>query len=309
VTGASLYGLVLRIIVKADLGRVNRTFGEGSLSSSTVRQLEGTLENEPNLGDYRVVDWKIFNKLTARKRNIMDFSVCRFGIILLSVNAVVEREFRKVLPENFDILATRIKTLYSDAETFSRSMESAIDAGDLLRDSHVDVVNLACTSGTSLRGIDGERKLSDAISSRANAPCITTAQALIRGLKELNLKRISVATPYIKDVYEGEKKFIESNGIEVVNITGLPALDAWGIASQPPETAYSLAKKVDSPVSDGIFVSCAALRSIEVIEKLESELGKPVFSSNIAAMWAMLKEMKFEGTINNYGSLLRTLAL
>ncbi len=228
----------------------------------------------------------------------------RLGVILLSVNVNLEYEFRKVIPDNFAIAATRIKTLYSDAKTFSKSMENALDAADLLRDAKVDVVNLACTSGTSLRGVEGEKDLSDSISKRAGAPCITTAQAVVQALKQLGLEKIAVATPYKLEFWEAEKSFLENSGFKVLKIRGMEELDAWGIVSQPPETAYEIAKKVDSKDADGIFISCAALRTIEVLEKLEKELGKPVISSNTAAMAALLRKVGYKGKIQGYGSLL-----
>src|SRR5699024_4107338 len=51
----------------------------------------------------------------------------------------------------------------------------------------------------------------------------------------------------------------------------------------------SLAASVDRPEADAVFISCGALRSIDIIEELEQKFGKPVISSNQAMMWDMLR--------------------
>jgi len=46
--------------------------------------------------------------------------------------------------------------------------------------------------------------------------------------------------------------------------------------------AYEFAKKLNHEDADEIFISCTNFRAIEYIEKLEQELDKPVFTSNMA---------------------------
>jgi maleate isomerase len=40
---------------------------------------------------------------------------------------------------------------------------------------------------------------------------------------------------------------------------------------------------------DTFFISCTQLLTMDVIEKLESKLGKPVITSNQCSLWAGLK--------------------
>jgi maleate cis-trans isomerase len=73
-----------------------------------------------------------------------------------------------------------------------------------------------------------------------------------------------------------------------------------------PSSAYISAKEVDVPEAEAIFISCTAWRTIEIIELLEKDLGKPVITSNQATMWAILKKMGIRG-VEGYGKLLREL--
>ena len=67
----------------------------------------------------------------------------------------------------------------------------------------------------------------------------------------------------------------------------------------------NLPRRVWQPDADGMFISCTNLRTIDVIARLEAELGVPVISSNLATCWGVFCEhwdimIQFEG----YGRLL-----
>jgi len=76
------------------------------------------------------------------------------------------------------------------------------------------------------------------------------------------------------------------------------------IAEVSKETLYHLAKEVDHPESEAVFISCTNLHTIEIIEKLENDLQKPVITSNQATMWNMLRMAGVNDKIEGYGQLL-----
>ena len=80
--------------------------------------------------------------------------------------------------------------------------------------------------------------------------------------------------------------------------------DAIEIATVTKETVDSLASGVNEPESEAIFISCIALHTIEVIDKLEYDLKKPVISSNQATMWHLLRLANVNDNIERYGQLL-----
>jgi maleate cis-trans isomerase len=58
--------------------------------------------------------------------------------------------------------------------------------------------------------------------------------------------------------------------------------------------------------ADGVLISCGGLRTFEVIETLERDLGLPVVTSNQAALWAGLRMTNVKDPVQGYGRLLRT---
>ncbi len=76
------------------------------------------------------------------------------------------------------------------------------------------------------------------------------------------------------------------------------------IYDETPERAYELARRADVPAAQAVFMSGVGMPTIEVLGKLERELGKPVLSSASAMMWNALRTAGYSGPVAGYGSLL-----
>ena len=70
-----------------------------------------------------------------------------------------------------------------------------------------------------------------------------------------------------------------------------------------PEVAYARAREVDDDRAEAVFISCTGFRTIEIIEKLEAELGKPVISSNQASLADCLRKLGVAEVRPGFGSL------
>ncbi|MFQ6042036.1 MAG: maleate cis-trans isomerase, partial [Candidatus Poribacteria bacterium] len=209
----------------------------------------------------------------------------------------------RMAPEGINIYAARMRNATVDVEN-TRDMLSHLNrAVDELASAKMDVIAFACTAGSFFEGTSGEQELKTTIERIASAPAVTTSGAVVEALRTLNLTKIVVATPYPDDMNSLERKFLATNGFDVLDIDGLGIVDAWSIGAVTPEETYEFAMKIFCPDADGMFISCTNLRTIEVIERLEKETGKPVVTSNQATFWACLKAIGYTGTIQGYGTL------
>jgi maleate cis-trans isomerase len=216
----------------------------------------------------------------------------RIGLIVPSLNVTIEPEFNSYAPPDISILATRLLLPKGDMEHLAQMAEDTEDACDLLSTAKVNVVAYACTTGSLIKGIEWERELAKRMESRVKVPAVTTASAVIDALRKLGLSRVAVGTPYINEVNAAERRFLEESGIEVTQIKGLGYVDGESLHKEPPETALKLARSVDSPNAQGIFLSCTDLKTFTMIDEIERALGKPVVSSNSATLWKSLEVMK-----------------
>jgi maleate isomerase len=94
-------------------------------------------------------------------------------------------------------------------------------------------------------------------------------------------------------------------GFEITNIQGLNLEKDSDMIRVRPEFLAEFAASVDTPDADALFISCGALRSLDIIEALEQKVGKPIICSNQAMMWDVLCRAGINDRIEGYGSLLR----
>lgn len=231
----------------------------------------------------------------------------RIGLMIPSSNTTMEEEFRRLLPDGVSLHTARMRLKKATVDELENMEKYMDEAANELADAKVDILVFGCTTGSLIKGYGYDLKLNSRMTEITGIPSVTTATAVIEALRELDINSVCIATPYIKELDEREKKFLEDNGFNVINIKGLGIVDNIEIGKLDPLVAYRLAKEVYNPKCDGIFISCTNFRTIEIIEKLELDIGKPVISSNQATFWAALKRLKIKDKIENYGSLLRRL--
>ena len=72
----------------------------------------------------------------------------------------------------------------------------------------------------------------------------------------------------------------------------------------PSHMVEELAESINSPECDLIFLSCTDLASLDLLEKLEAKLGKPVISSTQATFWKTLRTCGISDKLEHCGRLL-----
>ncbi len=124
-------------------------------------------------------------------------------------------------------------------------------------------------------------------------------------LNALNTTRIAVATPYLHEVNIIERDYMQERGFDILNIEGLGIEKDEDMVRVAPSYIAEFAASVDRPDAEALFISCGALRSVEVIDQLEQQLQKPVVTSNQALVWDCLRQAGINDRLDGYGTLLR----
>lgn len=228
----------------------------------------------------------------------------RVGMIVPSVNAVVEPDFAWISPRGMTFHTTRIPLTATTPEGLREMNRSVADAAGLLAHLSPDLIVFACTSGSFVDGEDGLQRQIEQISRIGKCPVVATSRAIIDAFRFLGITRIDVATPYLDSVNRVERNFFEGHGVGVTSLVGL-GLSGPAIREVPPADIITLARQANTADSQALFLSCTDLRALEVIEQLEAELGKPVLSSNQVTLWAVLRAL---GAPVNYPGFGRILA-
>ena len=228
----------------------------------------------------------------------------RIGLLVPSVNTVVEPEFNRMIPDGINVYAARMRNQRSDVEDSKAMLQYVERAADELGSANVDVIAFACTASSFVEGVEGEIELRDQIERAGEAKAVTTSGSVAGALRTLGVRRVAVATPYPDELNVLEKQFLEDEGIEVLTIAGMGIVDAFSIGKVTPQETYEFARRVWQDDADGMFISCTNLRTIDVLARLEAELNVPVISSNLATCWGCLRAVGHHDSIDGHGRLL-----
>ncbi len=203
----------------------------------------------------------------------------------------LDREIWRWVPDEVTLLLNR--TPYVD-HPVSIALAEAVSDEDGVRRATRDVlaaeprcVAYACTSGSFVNGVAGERRLVAAMRSAGAPHAVTTSGALVEALAALGINRVALATPYVEDVTVRLRDFLAETGTETVASAGLGLRS--GIWRVPYDVTTKLVRDADSPNAEAVFVSCTNLPTYDIIAPLEAELGKPVLTANQVTLWSALR--------------------
>jgi maleate cis-trans isomerase len=221
----------------------------------------------------------------------------------------METEFWRIAPHGVSVHSARIAGGRHGTPEELRSMENASKkAAEDVAMIEPDVVVYGCTSGSFFEGPEWNKKICAQLSAITRAPTVTTAGAMAECLLAGGHKKVDVVTPYVELTNERLKQFLKAHGIEVSKLGTFDMLDMFDHAKIQPEEIYQKVKEIASPDAEAVFVACTQLRALEVVDMLERDLGKPVYSAVQASAWQAYSEMGVDPKITDCGSLLRSLS-
>jgi maleate isomerase len=229
----------------------------------------------------------------------------KIGFVLLATEQTIQDDVMRLRPEGVGIHFARAFIPDSITnETLGAQADLLADAAaSLLPDGSLDVVCYACTSGSLVIG--EERVHAELAKGNPNARPTSLIAGVIKALRTLGARSIAVATPYLDEINAREAAYLESAGFKVVNIEGLNLERDSDMVRVTPRYLLEFARSVDRADADALFVSCGALRSLDIVDELEQRVGKPVVVSNQAMIWDTWRMADIDDRIGGYGRLFR----
>jgi maleate isomerase len=228
----------------------------------------------------------------------------KIGYVLLATEQTIQDDVMALRPDGVGVHFARAPIPDSiTAETLAAQVDHLADAAaTLLPDGSLDVVCYACTSGSLVIG--EERVFAEFRKGAPNAEPTTLITGVIRALRAVGAKSVAVATPYLEEIDRQEDDYLRAAGFDVVNIDGLRIEKDSDMVRVPPAYIVDFALSADRPEADALFISCGALRTLDVVGEIERRAGKPVICSNQAMIWDCLRRAGIDDRIQGYGRLL-----
>ena len=245
-------------------------------------------------------------KSTYIKPQFKDNTNPRIGLVALSTDFSIERDFNSIfLNLPIDLFVNRLpfynpltdKNLVKMTEKLTEVTEN------ILPNQTLDAVAYGCTSGTIVAGVD--QIINKIQSAKPNCKVITPITSAVNALKHLNLKKISVFTPYPQAINEKVINYFKNEGLVIQSFASFNLESDLDIGKIDPQYLLEVLTKIDTSDAEALFISCTALPVFEIIQELENKIKKIVLSSNQALIWDSIRSVGYNSSIEGYGKLLR----
>jgi len=230
----------------------------------------------------------------------------RIGLIALATDFRIEKDFINVIKDqDIDFFVNRIHCYAPLTSENLIKMSNTVTeiSEDILPNEKIDCVVYGCTSGTIAAGYDTIKKKVNL--AKPEAKVTTPSTAAINALRKMNIKNISIFTPYSKALNDDVVKYFESQDFKITSNAYFDITNDLDIGKVDEDYLYKTLLEMDLGNADCLFISCTALPALSIIEKLEKKLNKVVLSSNQVLIWDTLQSIGKKSSIDGFGKLFK----
>ena len=241
----------------------------------------------------------------------------RIGQIVPSSNTTMETEIPAILrgresvePERFTFHSSRMRMKKVTKEELAAMDADSDRCAAELADARVDVLGYACLVAIMSMGkgyhCQSQQRLQDVTAREgAPAPVVTSAGALVDGLRTLKARKIAMVAPYVQSLCTMVAEYIEHEGIEVVDRIALEIPDNLEVGRRDPMALVDIYKGLKLDGIDALVLSsCVQMPSLAAIPIVEQECGLPVVSASVCTTYQMLQKLGLRTYAPNAGALL-----
>ncbi len=236
----------------------------------------------------------------------------RLGFLLPPGNPTIEPEMMAMAPGGNSMgvslhfhrmTAGGVPGALDGQEERNREMVASLPAAvATLAQVKPDIVVIAHTATSYDLGREAENALLARLAQESGTKVTTAFASVAAALERLGVKRVALGAPYSAETTAKGKAHLEAHGFAVVSHDNLKGVT--NIYDETAERAFRLARSVDTPEAEAVFLSGTGMPTVSVLEMLEQDLQKPVISSNSAMMWLALRACGVNQPIAGYGRLL-----
>ena len=245
-------------------------------------------------------------KLNKIKPKFIDKGNPRIGLITLGSDFRIEKDFNNVIyVRDIDLYVNRIHC-YNPLtnETLAKMAEDITSVTkEILPGEKLDCVAYGCTSGTVAVGYNSIKEKINKV--KPEAKVTTPITSAVKALKKMNIKNISIFTPYTESINHSVIEYFKDSGINVKALHYLDIASDIDIGKVDSNYLFEVLSNLELNDSEALFISCTALPALDLIEKLEKKLNKIVLSSNQTLIWETLNLIGNKKSVLGFGKIFK----
>lgn len=175
----------------------------------------------------------------------------------------------------------------SEAALAQFDLAPMVAAADLLADARCDVIAWNGTSAGWL-GFDRDEALCAAITAATGIPATSAVLGFREVFRATGARRIGLVTPYTADVQARIMANWEAAGFPCTAERAQGLSENFAFAQVSEDEVEAMIRAVVREGCDAVAVVCTNMRGAALADRLERELGVPVYDSVSVTLWASL---------------------
>jgi maleate isomerase len=216
----------------------------------------------------------------------------RLGMLTPSSNTALEPVTAAMLADLPEVTAhfSRFKVTeiaVSDSSDRQFDEDEILGAAELLTHAKADVVAWNGTSASWL-GFERDERLCERLTETTGVPACTSVLAFREIFERTGVTRVGLVTPYDDAI---QKKIAENwrkAGFACPAERHSGLTDNFAFAEVSERDIVGMAHAVAKAAVDAIAIVCTNMRAAPLVERLEAELGVPVYDSIATTLWKSL---------------------
>jgi maleate isomerase len=241
----------------------------------------------------------------------------RIGLIVPSSNTTMETEIPELLrrraeiePETFTFHSSRARLKQVTKDELWQMVCDSDRCALELSDARVDAMGYACLVALMSQPAGFHREAEErlakvAADNGAPAPVVSSAGALVDGIRALGATRVAAIMPYLAPIAALVVDYLEQSGIEVVDHVALEVSSNFEVGQLDSGRLVGLAEALDTSEADAVVLSaCVQMPSLPAIQVAEDTLGLPVLSAATATTYGLLQALGLRPVVPGAGALL-----
>jgi len=232
----------------------------------------------------------------------------RIGFLVPPGNPTVEVEMIALAPPRVSVHFTRMVAQGAVGahqgllERTRTQIAHVAENAALLAIVKPKVIVMAHTAMSTTLGAQAEAELVARMEGEHGIPFLTAFRSVLAALEHLGAARVALGTPYDADSTARTRAYLEAAGVEIVSEGRLEGVT--NIYDETAARAHALARRIDVPAAQAVFLSGLGMPTIATLEAMERDLGKPVVSAAAAMMWNALRAAGEPALLEGFGRLL-----